>query len=300
MFNAAAIRAALASIAAADQIKGPGADPPQPNEDADLLPLAVSLTTTWQRMSLPIYDISSPKQKSGEIPHTASFVFCHGLGDTGQGWADGFVPLSRAMPHVKFLFPTATERPVALNGGARMPAWYDIKMLGSRLHMDATWIEHSAQLVYSLVLVESQRLAQYGGSRRVAVGGFSQGGALSLFAAHTSAAPLGAIACLSSYLTAQPMLKAHFQPCNASTPLFMAHGDSDPMIPHALAKNSFDEISAYRNAAAEKAGLPAPKQSFKLYRGMVHGACDEEMEDLALFLREALPPLPAAAGSAKL
>ena len=110
--------------------------------------------------------------------HSASFVLIHGLGDSAYGWLDVAEHLSTLHPHVKFILPTASEKPVTLNGGMEMPSWYDIKGLETRASETCDGIDESKQYITSLIENENKNGIPY---KRIILGGFSQGGALSLF-----------------------------------------------------------------------------------------------------------------------
>lgn len=208
---------------------------------------------------------------------TACVIFSHGLGDTGHGWAQGFEELADTLPHVKFVFPTARQIPVTLNGGMHMPAWYDIKNLGARMKDEAEGIESSAAFIQALVVREASLV---GGADRVIVGGFSQGGALSIVAAHTFPEKLGGILALSSYVTARSHLTQHIEPTNFAAPFLMAHGDADPMIPLAVARESFEFLRGIRRNSTDV---------MKTYRGMEHSSCPQEMRDVLEFVASHLP-----------
>ena len=106
--------------------------------------------------------------------HQATVIFLHGLGDTAQGWAPVMRMLSRRLPTIKFILPTAASRPITINYNAVMPAWYDIYSLsGDERRVDAEGVKQSVSLVQSLVEKEPEHV-------KVIVGGFSQGGCIAL------------------------------------------------------------------------------------------------------------------------
>ena len=127
------------------------------------------------------------------------------------------------------------------------------------------------------------------------IGGFSQGAALSMVAAHTFPEKLAGIIALSGYLTGKKEIVDHWNTINDSTPVWMAHGDCDPMIPHALAKDSFEELLRLKETTSKD-----PKHTWSLYRGMQHSSSPEEMQDLFKFIEKTLPPVSAKTEGSKL
>ena len=147
--------------------------------------------------------------------HTASLVFLHGLGDTGLGWAGA---LNTIKPdYLKVICPTAPMLPVTLNGGMKMPAWYDILSLDEtdENREDMEGVDWAVNFLLDIVREEEKQGIS---SDRVMVGGFSQGGAVSLRAALTSETPLAGCVALSCYL---PGDISHYQNLNTqNTPVF--------------------------------------------------------------------------------
>jgi predicted esterase len=254
--------------------------------------LASELVRTWQSQSQAILRVNDSEAAS------ATVIFSHGLGDTGDGWSMGFkYEVATHLPHVRFLFPTARKIPVTLNMGMKMPAWYDIPSLDKdRLTLDAEGIVDSVAYIHAIALMEQARLtavmgddkaAAEGASKRIVISGFSQGAALSYMAGHTYPAALGGIGALSGYLTARKELEAGWAPCNSATPLFTAHGKQDPVVPFTSGKESFELISKMKR---EKAAAGDLSLQFKPY-SMQHESSPEEMRDFVAFLKQVIPPL---------
>ncbi len=263
-------------------------EPAKIPDSNDLTELAAHFVTRWQQHSKNFLTVDASRKAGASYKTTATVIFTHGLGDTGDGWAQSFVPMAQALPHVKFIFPTAVERPVTLNNGMWMPAWYNIKGLGARMHEEADGMECSMSLVQSIVHLESLRLADCGGSSRVIVGGFSQGAALSLLAAHAYHEKVAGVIALSGYLTGRAQIDQFWRPENNKTPIFMVHGDSDPIIPWAIAKNGFEEALTLKKEA-----LKDPAHKWKVYEGIGHQSTGEELQDVYEFIWKILPPLSA-------
>lgn len=112
--------------------------------------------------------------------HSATIVLMHGLGDSASGWESTADMLADQMPHIKFILPTAANRPISLNMGMSMPGWYDIKSLGPDKHLDpCDGIEDSRQII--LDILEKEHVEVGMPYHRMLLAGFSQGGAMSLY-----------------------------------------------------------------------------------------------------------------------
>ncbi|KFH42142.1 Acyl-protein thioesterase-like protein [Hapsidospora chrysogenum ATCC 11550] len=221
--------------------------------------------------------------------HTATVIFIHGLGDSGAGWADAVEHIKRRrqrLDEVKFILPHAPLIPITMNGGFRMPGWFDIKSLGpsieslssGNLDEDGPGILQTQAYVHSLIQNE---ITAGISSERIILGGFSQGGAISIFSGLTAPVKIGGIVGLSSWLLLHQSFRDHVpaQDLNKATPILMGHGDQDPLVRHPLAKSS--------EAALKGMGYDV---TFKTYRGMEHSACLEELDDVEEFLSSRLPP----------
>ncbi|EFQ32750.1 phospholipase/Carboxylesterase [Colletotrichum graminicola M1.001] len=217
--------------------------------------------------------------------HTATVIFAHGLGDTGNGWASAVENWRRRqrLDEVKFVLPHAPQIPITCNWGMRMPGWFDIKKLdgtveGLRESEDEPGILASAQYFRSLIQAEVDAGIP---ADRIVLGGFSQGGALSIFAGLTCPHRIAGIVGLSCWLPLSNKF-AGLVPAdkpNQDTPLFLGHGDADPLVRH--------ELGALSAEALTKLGY---KVTRKIYPGMPHAACPEELDEVEAFLRERLPP----------
>ncbi|CAG8748110.1 10779_t:CDS:2, partial [Gigaspora rosea] len=132
--------------------------------------------------------------------HTATVVFSHGLGDSGDGIAPAFLSLSKMLGHVKFIFPNAPSRPITVNGGMIMPAWYDISSLGENIeeiNEDEEGMLNSVRGINGIIRDEIDSGIP---SNRIVIGGFSQGSAMALLVGLTSEYRFAGIAVLSGYL----------------------------------------------------------------------------------------------------
>ncbi|KAF1996228.1 Phospholipase/carboxylesterase [Amniculicola lignicola CBS 123094] len=215
--------------------------------------------------------------------HTATIIMMHGLGDSGAGWlflSENWRRRSK-FEEVAFVFPNAPNIPITLNGGMKMPGWYDIKSLGdlASREADETGILRSRDYIHSLIDAE---VAKGIPTTRVVVGGFSQGGAMSLISGTTYGNQLGGIFGLSCYLLLHGKLQELIPEGspNKDTPIFMGHGDSDQVVAHKFGKMSEEELM--------KLGY---KVDFRTYKGLAHSADPEEIDHLEAYLNQQLPPL---------
>jgi len=205
----------------------------------------------------------------------ASIIILHGLGASG----DDFVPLASeldlaAAGAVRFVFPHAPSRPVTINGGYVMPAWYDILGLDSHAQReDEAGLRESQALVESLIAREKSRGVSAG---RIVLAGFSQGCAMTLMAGLRHGEPLAGLVGLSGYLPLAARLAAERHGANRDVPIFMAHGTADPVIPIARARASRDALVALGHDV-EWHEYPMP-----------HSLCGEEVADLQRWLQARL------------
>ncbi|KAL2149958.1 hypothetical protein VTH82DRAFT_7634 [Thermothelomyces myriococcoides] len=218
--------------------------------------------------------------------HTATVIFVHGLGDTGHGWASAVENWRRRqrLDEVKFILPHAPAIPITCNWGMRMPGWYDIRVLDGnveslRRNEDEAGILQSQAYFHELIQKEIDAGIP---PERIVLGGFSQGGAISIFSGLTAKVKLAGIVALSSYLLLS--LKFHDlvpkPEFNKDTPIFMAHGDSDKVVNTELGKLSYEALKGM-----------GYNVTMKIYKDMGHTACLEEIDEVEAFLRERLPPL---------
>eukprot|EP01121_Diplochlamys_sp_Union-15-3_P011127 TRINITY_DN318_c0_g1_i1.p1 TRINITY_DN318_c0_g1~~TRINITY_DN318_c0_g1_i1.p1 ORF type:complete len:222 (-),score=34.71 TRINITY_DN318_c0_g1_i1:53-718(-) len=215
------------------------------------------------------------KTSTLEIPakskHTGSVIFLHGLGDTGYGWKDVADYLTEVEPHLKVILPTASNRPVTINHGMIMPAWYDIKTLTDRNNIDQEGLDDTKTRVHQLIEKEIKSGIP---SRRIILGGFSQGAASSLWSGYQFDKPLGGIIALSGYIPGKLVLHE----ANKNTQLLMCHGKEDDVVLYEWGKYGFEVL--------KKLKVPG---EFKTYEGLAHSASQKEIEDVFRFIRERIP-----------
>ncbi len=200
-------------------------------------------------------------------------IWMHGLG--ADGW--DFVPIVRELPlapelQLRFIFPHAPERAVTINNGFVMRAWYDIRQNDIARSPDEGGIRDSQASIERLIARERERGI---GAERIVLAGFSQGGAIALQAGLRHRDRLAGIAALSTYLPLEDSLDREGAAANKRTPIFMAHGTQDPIVPLQLAESS-------RNALVQR-GYEVQWHAWP----MPHSICAEEVEALGAFLTKA-------------
>lgn len=206
--------------------------------------------------------------ETGPAPR-AAVIWLHGLGADGHDF-EPIVPelgLPGSMP-VRFVFPNAPLRPVTINMGMRMRAWYDILQLGGGAE-DEAGIRESQALLEELIARETERGIPHG---RIVLAGFSQGGAIALQTALRHPGRLAGILALSTYLPLEKKFEKERQAANQDLPIFMAHGEYDDMIPMDRAVRSRDALQSL-GYAVEWREYPMP-----------HSVCPGEIADIAAFL----------------
>lgn len=168
-----------------------------------------------------------------------SIIWLHGLGADGSD----FLPLAEQMNlpvAVRYIFPNAPEQAVTINGGYVMPAWYDIVSEDIGQQADVAGIRHSQQAIEQLIAQEKQRGIA---AKHIFLAGFSQGGAVVLHTGLRQHEALGGIIALSTYLPMPELLADEYSATAAAqTPIFMAHGRQDPIVPYALGKQSKEKL----------------------------------------------------------
>jgi phospholipase/carboxylesterase len=162
-------------------------------------------------------------EPSGET--RGAVVWLHGLGADGHDF-EPVVPLLD-LPHVRFVFPNAPVRPVTINGGMAMPAWYDVLSLGGPGPGErAPDVRQSARLIEALIEREERRTA----SSRIVLAGFSQGAAMALYVGIRHPRPLLGIMVLSGYAVLAETREAEASAANRTTPMLFCHGTLDPLV----------------------------------------------------------------------
>ena len=200
----------------------------------------------------------------------ATIIWMHGLG--ADGW--DFVPIVKELPlpaglPLRFIFPHASERPVTINNGYVMRAWYDIAMNDIARLPDERGIRESQLAIERLIARERDRGID---TSRIVLAGFSQGGAIALQTGLRHANRLAGIVAMSTYLPLEDSLDAEASSANKTIPIFMGHGTEDQVVPLQLAQVS--------RAALEKRGYDVDWHTWP----MPHAVCAEEVQAIADFI----------------
>ena len=203
-----------------------------------------------------------------------SIIWLHGLGADGNDFAP-IVPelVDRAWPALRFVFPHAPVRPVTINNGMSMRAWYDIAGFDLQSRQDEAGVRASVREVESLIAREHERGVP---SARIVLAGFSQGGAIALAAGLCHPQPLAGIMALSTYLPIAEVLARERHAANAATPIFWGHGSADPVV---VMQRGVDSCELLQSL-----GHPVEWHSYP----MAHAVCAEEIADVRRWLGERL------------
>lgn len=211
--------------------------------------------------------------ETGRDP-TGTVIWLHGLGADGHDFEPLVPELVRPGERaLRFVFPHAPIRPVTLNGGFAMRAWYDIVALDRRGPEDEAGIRASQATMEALIRRENGRGIA---SERIVLAGFSQGGAMAVFTGVRHAQKLAGIMGLSCYMLLAPRLVPERQAANQATPMFLAHGKEDPVVLPALGEES--------RRLLEAAGYAVEWHSYN----MPHSVCPQEVADISTWLRRVL------------
>jgi phospholipase/carboxylesterase len=205
---------------------------------------------------------------------TASIIILHGLGADGND----FVPVAQELDldsvgPVRFVFPSAPMRPVTLNGGYVMRAWYDILDTDLPKREDGAGLRESQALVEALIAVEVARGIP---ASRIVLAGFSQGCAMAFMTGLRHGERLAGLLGMSGYLPLAELTAAERSAANAGVPIFQAHGSADPMITMARATASRDALVAL--------GYPVEWHAYP----MPHSVCPQEIVDMNRWLLQVL------------
>ena len=204
----------------------------------------------------------------------ASVIWLHGLGADGHDFEPAVAALTPAgAPALRFVLPHAPVRPVTLNAGARMRAWYDIRGFERRAAQDEIGVRESDAAIRALIRRENARGIATG---RIVLAGFSQGGAMALFSGTRLAERLAGIIGLSCYLLLEDSFAAEHHSANQATPIFLAHGSFDAVVDVRLGEETRALLAA--------AGYPVEWHRYP----MAHAVCAEELAAIAAFLQRVL------------
>jgi phospholipase/carboxylesterase len=205
---------------------------------------------------------------------TVSVIWMHGLGADGSD----FVPIARELdltgcPAIRFVFPHAPTMPVTINNGYVMRAWYDILGTDIAKREDDAGLRKSQAAIEELIAQEKSRGIA---ADHIILAGFSQGCAMAIQTGLRHPEKLAGLLCLSGYLPVHTTVAIERHAANQQTPIFMAHGRGDQVIPIQRAEQSRDMLQALGYQIEWHAYL------------MQHAVCEEEIADIGNWLRHVL------------
>jgi phospholipase/carboxylesterase len=204
-------------------------------------------------------------------PATAAVVWLHGLGADGHDFEPVAAELGRGgLDDIRFVFPHAPVRPVTINGGMEMRAWYDIAGPDLDRRADEEGVRASAGIARGLV---DEQVARGIAGERIVLAGFSQGGAIALYAGLRFPFRVAGILALSAYLPAAKSLAPEAHAANRDVPIFLGHGSQDPVVALVLSERS--------RAAMADLGYIVEVHTYP----MPHSVCAEEIRDIANWLQ---------------
>ncbi|HWG72051.1 MAG TPA: alpha/beta fold hydrolase [Steroidobacteraceae bacterium] len=206
---------------------------------------------------------------------SAAVIWLHGLGADGHDFEPIVPEILRPRERAwRFVFPNAPVRPVSINGGMPMRAWYDLTGLDRRATEDVAGFRDTDAHIRQLIAREGGRGIA---ADRIVLAGFSQGGAASLYTAPRFSEKLAGVMVLSGYLPGETSFRAEAAAANRATPIFMAHGREDAVLPLGLGIESRDYLQA--------AGYAVEWHDYP----MAHAVCAAEIADIREFLLRVLP-----------
>jgi phospholipase/carboxylesterase len=203
---------------------------------------------------------------------TAAVIWLHGLGADGHDF-EPLVPWLDwpGAPSIRYVFPHAPVRPVTINGGMQMRAWYDILAFDIDRDQDEQGILDSIAQANALVAREQERGID---ASRILLAGFSQGGAIAMQCALRYPDKLAGLVALSTYMLQEHRLEAELSEANRGMPVFYGHGDSDPIVPVRLGQQAAAKL--------EQLGHPVEWRTYP----MQHSVSPEEIQHLAAWMQK--------------
>ncbi|XP_070578678.1 lysophospholipase-like protein 1 [Ptychodera flava] len=212
--------------------------------------------------------------------HTATVIFLHGSGDTGEGvraWVRDVLGQDFAFPHIKVIYPTAPERPYTPMMGHLSTVWFDRRKIANNVPENLDSVDSMADALGQLINAEvSQGIPK----ERIVVGGFSMGGAMAMHLGYRFHHDLAGVFALSSFLNIDSAVYKVLREQQRSTspPLFMCQGTADPLVMPSWAETTHTEM--------KQLGVSS---EFHVYKGLFHEMCKEELLLLKEWLLKHLP-----------
>lgn len=173
---------------------------------------------------------------------THAIIWLHGLGADGHDFEPIVPELNLSKEHsVRFIFPHAPVRPVTINGGVEMRAWYDIKGMDLSQKEDLEGMQDSQRILLELI---NEQIDKGIPSENIIIAGFSQGGAVIQYTGIRTELKLAGMMALSTYLPFQQAAQEQHNPINLDTPIFVGHGQYDPVVPIQLGQQSTEKLQS--------------------------------------------------------
>ncbi|KAJ5078049.1 lysophospholipase-related [Anaeramoeba ignava] len=216
--------------------------------------------------------MSSPITIENKEKADSTIFILHGLGDTGKGWVDVANIITEKFPKTKVILPTAPTRAVTANMGMEMPAWFDIYGFSETSKRDDDGIKKSSEILNKLIEEEVSK------SKKIIIGGFSQGGVIALYTAlFLTKVKLDGVIGLSCFVPVSKEKPQEILENNKETPFIICHGDSDSLIPLNWAERSAKFLQA--NDLDVK---------FNVYKNLPHGISEQVIDDVLNWLSKIL------------
>ncbi len=215
------------------------------------------------------YFVNEPERSAD-----ACVIWLHGLGADGKDFTGIVDELGLPINHaVRFIFPSAPFINVTINNGMLMRGWYDIYDLSLLQKEDVAGIKKSQNIIDEIIRHELEQGIE---SQRIILAGFSQGGAMALYAGLRYTQALAGIICLSSYLPLISTLENEKKQINQAISIFMAHGMFDPVVPYNIGNVAYEYLKKHNYNVA-----------WHSYP-MVHTLCLEEIAAIGKFINRCL------------
>eukprot|EP00123_Amoebidium_parasiticum_P022367 comp86186_c0_seq1/m.48461 comp86186_c0_seq1/g.48461 ORF comp86186_c0_seq1/g.48461 comp86186_c0_seq1/m.48461 type:complete len:266 (-) comp86186_c0_seq1:64-861(-) len=241
---------------------------------SSLFPPSLRLYCEVRKRNMATYAPGKTVEIPSRGPHTATVIWLHGLGDFGIGWYEPMEEMGISLPGIKFVLPTAPRRPVSINNGLMMTAWYDIQGLADRIDEPFEGVEESSQFIRSLIKNEHDRGIAYD---KILLAGFSQGGGLATYTAIRHTPRLAGLCALSTYMPRGPALLEGLDKEAHTLPVFLGHGDNDSMVDVSYSDRGRQWLEAKGFTVQQR-----------IYPGLDHGACPLEMHHVTDFVAQCL------------
>jgi phospholipase/carboxylesterase len=222
-------------------------------------------------------DLLETVERTTGSPVSGSVIWLHGLGADGHDFEPIVPELRVSGGALRFVFPHAPVRPVTINGGIPMRAWFDVISLERGRQQDERGIRTAQDQVHALIGRENERGIP---AERIVLAGFSQGGAVALHTGMRYPARLAGLIALSTYMPLDWTVDAEAHEANRRTPIFMAHGTLDPLVPLALGVGTRDLLQA-RDYAVEWRTYSIP-----------HAVCPDEVAHIGAWISKLFSASP--------